>query len=142
MRGLGSSIHPRNVDHRVFDEVHWVNAAEAVWACRRLAAHSYASGGWSVGAVGLVAGWLARTLPAETRISAVFPDGPERYFDTIYNDAFCHEHGLLDRPPADDPDELGDPGQRAVTCWTRCTKVVDPSAARATADRATGEARP
>ena len=38
---------------------------EAVWACRRLAAlRSYATGGWSIGAVALVAAWLARTLPS------------------------------------------------------------------------------
>lgn len=30
MRGLGSSIHPRNVRHDAFDEVHWVGPAEAV----------------------------------------------------------------------------------------------------------------
>lgn len=38
MRGLGSSIYPRNVDYRAFDEVHWVAPPEAVWACRSLAA--------------------------------------------------------------------------------------------------------
>lgn len=53
MRGLGSSIYPRNVDYRAFDEVHWVAPPEAVWACRSLAATHYASGGWSVGAVAL-----------------------------------------------------------------------------------------
>ncbi|HGM2514557.1 TPA: S-sulfocysteine synthase CysK2, partial [Neisseria gonorrhoeae] len=95
MRGLGSSIYPRNVDYRAFDEVHWVAPPEAVWACRSLAATHYASGGWSVGAVALVAGWAARNLPADTTIAAVFPDGPQRYFDTIYNDAYCNEHELL-----------------------------------------------
>ena len=51
MRGLGSSIYPRNVAYGSFSEVHWVAPAEAVWACRRLAASHYATGGWSVGAV-------------------------------------------------------------------------------------------
>jgi cysteine synthase len=53
MRGLGSSIYPRNVAYQQFDEVHWVAPADAVWACRQLATHRYASGGWSVGAVAL-----------------------------------------------------------------------------------------
>ena len=75
MRGLGSSIYPGNVDYGAFDEVHWVAPAEAVWAARTMAATHYASGGWSVGAVALVAGWAARTLPADTTIAAVFPDG-------------------------------------------------------------------
>jgi S-sulfo-L-cysteine synthase (3-phospho-L-serine-dependent) len=125
MRGLGNSIHPRNVAYEQFDEVHWVAPSEAVWACRRLAAACYASGGWSVGAVALVASWLARVQGADERIVAVFPDGPQRYFDTIYNDVYCREHGLLGAPPASEPDEIADPGECEVVRWTRCTTVVD-----------------
>jgi cysteine synthase A len=126
MRGLGSSIHPSNVDYAAFTEVHWVAAAEAVWACRRLARHHYATGGWSVGAVALVAGWAARTHPAGTRIAAIFPDGPHRYLETVYNDAWCREHQLLDHTPPQEPDEIADPGDRTVTRWTRCANVSDP----------------
>lgn len=126
MRGLGSSIHPRNVDYTAFDEIHWVAPAEAVWACRRLAATHHASGGWSVGAVALVAGWAARVHDTGTRIAAVFPDGPHRYADTVYNDAYCDEHGLLDADPPVEPDTIGHPAERVVTSWTRCTTVVDP----------------
>ncbi len=39
MRGLGSSVFPRNVDYSAFNEVHWVAPAEAVWACRSMAAN-------------------------------------------------------------------------------------------------------
>ncbi|WP_066369951.1 hypothetical protein [Herbidospora mongoliensis] len=56
----------------------------------------------------MVASWLARTMPPDTRIVAIFPDGPARYHATIFDDAYCAEHGLLDRPPADE-----------VTRWTR-----------------------
>ena len=126
MRGLGSSIHPRNVDHPAFDEVHWVGPAEAVWAARALASAQSTSGGWSVGAVGLVAGWLARTEPSDVRIAAVFPDGPERYFDTVYNDRYCRENGLvLDTAPTE-PDHIADPFGTAVDRWTRCPNVLDP----------------
>ncbi|MGC5413211.1 pyridoxal-5'-phosphate-dependent protein subunit beta, partial [Streptomyces sp. DT225] len=38
MRGLGSSIYPRNVDYTAFSEVHWVAPGEAVWSARCLAA--------------------------------------------------------------------------------------------------------
>lgn len=127
MCGLGSSIYPRNVDYAAFNEVHWVAPAEAVWACRNLAATHYASGGWSVGAVALVAGWAARTLPSDTTIAAVFPDGPNRYFDTIYNDEYCDEHRLLGGRPATGPDEIASPSAAVVTRWTRTTSVVDPS---------------
>ncbi|WP_020667308.1 PLP-dependent cysteine synthase family protein [Amycolatopsis nigrescens] len=131
MRGLGSSIYPRNVDYAAFDEVHWVSAAESVHTCRTLAAAQYASGGWSVGAVALVSGWLARTLPAGTRIAAIFPDGPQRYFDTVYNDQYCAEHGLLDAAPAAEPDVVGHPAEREVHRWTRCANVVVPDGALA-----------
>lgn len=126
MRGLGSSIHPRNVAYHEFSEVHWVAPGEAAWACRRLAAARFASGGWSVGAVTLVASWLARREPAGTRIVAIFPDGPQRYWNTIYDDGYCAEHGLLEVIPARDPDHLEHPADRVVSRWTRCTTVVDP----------------
>ncbi|MFR9802724.1 PLP-dependent cysteine synthase family protein [Pseudonocardia sp. RS010] len=129
MRGLGSSIHPRNVDYEAFDEVHWVAPAEAVWSCRAMASASYASGGWSVGAVGLVAGWLARSSAPDSRIAAVFPDGPQRYFDTVYNDEYCRSHGLLAQEPALEPDELAHPHERVVDRWTRCSTVIDPRTA-------------
>lgn len=126
MRGLGSSIYPSNVAYSAFDEVHWVSPGEAVWAARALAASSYATGGWSVGAVGLVAGWLARTQPPGTRIAAVFPDGPQRYFDTVYSDEYCRAHGLLDSVPPAEPDLIDHPGDRVVDRWTRCATVLDP----------------
>jgi cysteine synthase A len=126
MRGLGSSIYPANVDYGAFDEVHWVAPSEAVWACRTLAATHHASGGWSVGAVALVAGWATRTSDADARIAAVFPDGPQRYFDTVYNDGYCDEHGLLDADPPIEPDTIAHPSERVVRSWTRCTTVVDP----------------
>ncbi|MCX3062722.1 PLP-dependent cysteine synthase family protein [Streptomyces beihaiensis] len=117
MRGLGSSIHPGNVDHAAFDEIHWVGPAEAVRSARRLAQRRFATGGWSVGAVALVAGWLARRgRPAGTRIVAVFPDGPQRYFDTVFNDEFCAAHGLLDGAVPQVPVRVAGPGPE-VTGW-------------------------
>ena len=129
MRGLGSSIYPRNVDYSTFDEVHWVAPGEAVWTCRTLASGSYATGGWSVGAVGLVADWVARTSRPDARTVAIFPDGPQRYFDTVYNDEFCRAHGLLDQHPAERPDELAWCGERTVTRWSRCATVTAPAQA-------------
>lgn len=139
MRGLGSSIHPRNVDYDAFDEVHWVAPHEAVWTCRQLAATHHASGGWSVGAVALVASWVARTHDPDVRVAAVFPDGPQRYFDTVYNDDYCARHRLLDAPPSMEPDTIATPGERVVDRWTRCETVVDPVVA--TAGKVTGASR-
>jgi cysteine synthase A len=127
MRGLGSSIYPRNVDYTAFNEVHWVAPAEAVWACRTLASTHYASGGWSVGAVALVAGWVARTNPSSTTIVAVFPDGPQRYFDTVYNDDYCRVHRLLGSEPPRNPNVISDPRRQVVASWTRTCAVTDPT---------------
>ncbi|MER5543905.1 PLP-dependent cysteine synthase family protein [Streptomyces sp. NPDC002589] len=126
MRGLGSSIHPGNVDHAAFDEVHWVAPGEAVRACRELARGHCAGGGWSVGAVALVANWLARTQPEPTRIVAIFPDGPHRYWNTVYSDDYCRAHDLLGSAPVADPDEIARPDERVVERWTRCTDVTVP----------------
>ncbi|MFI0977568.1 PLP-dependent cysteine synthase family protein [Streptomyces sp. NPDC021093] len=128
MRGLGSSIYPRNVAYDLFDEVHWVAPHEAVWACRKLAGSHYATGGWSVGAVALAAGWLARTQAADARIVAVFPDGPQRYLGTVYDDDYCTRHGLLDPPPALEPQVIGRQDEKEVTSWTRCTEIAAPRA--------------
>ncbi|WP_424533573.1 PLP-dependent cysteine synthase family protein [Sphaerisporangium viridialbum] len=127
MRGLGSSIYPRNVDYGAFSEVHWVAPGEAIWASRLLAKARYATGGWSVGAVALAASWVARTEPARTRIAAIFPDGPERYFDTVFNDTYCADRGLLDAKPEPEPDEVAHPAEVEVLRWTRCANVVDPT---------------
>ncbi|MFC5657091.1 PLP-dependent cysteine synthase family protein [Streptomyces nogalater] len=139
MRGLGSSIYPRNVAYEQFSEVHWVTPHEAVWTCRQLAASHYATGGWSVGAVALVAGWLARTMQAGARIAAVFPDGPQRYLGTVYDDDYCAAHGLLDCPPAPEPEVIGRPDEKEATSWTRCTTVLDPLTARGAGRGAAGD---
>ncbi|MBY0291053.1 MAG: PLP-dependent cysteine synthase family protein [Mycobacteriaceae bacterium] len=127
MRGLGSSIYPRNVDYAAFNEVHWVAPQEAVWACRTLAATHYATGGWSGGAVSLVAGWVARTNPSSANIAAVFPDGPQRYFDTVYNDDYCRAHGLLVSNPPRSPEVIADAREHVVTSWTRTSSIADPT---------------
>ncbi|MBP0456055.1 PLP-dependent cysteine synthase family protein [Streptomyces montanisoli] len=134
MRGLGSSIYPRNVAYERFDEVHWVAPSEAVWACRQLAASHYATGGWSVGAVTLAASWLARTHDPRTRIAAIFPDGPQRYLGTVYDDEYCASHGLLDAPSPVEPEVVGRPDEKEVVRWSRCTTVLDPLARRDAAD--------
>lgn len=124
MRGLGSSIHPRNVAYADFDEVHWIGPAEAVWACRTLARDAFVTGGWSTGAVALVAAWASRMNPG-AGVVTVFPDGPHRYLDTIFDDEFCRTHGLLEPPVATGPVEVADPRLEA-TGWTRCRSVTDP----------------
>ncbi|MEU3725782.1 pyridoxal-phosphate dependent enzyme [Streptomyces sp. NPDC031705] len=134
MRGLGSSIHPANVRHGAFDEVHWVGPAEAVDACRRLARGSFVSGGWSTGAVALVSAWAARAEPGAV-VATVFPDGPHRYLGTVYDDDFCLAHGLTTTVPARRPLEIPHPGAAEALGWARCRTVRDPVAAPLAAPR-------
>ncbi|WP_149179246.1 cysteine synthase family protein [Streptomyces sp. TRM49041] len=125
MRGLGSSIHPRNVAYDAFDEVHWVGPAEAADACRRLAFGNFVSGGWSTGAVALVAAWAARVHPGAV-VATVFPDGPHRYLGSVYDDDFMTAHGLAQAAVATRPVEIPHPGAVEATGWARCRAVTDP----------------
>ncbi|MGX7829161.1 PLP-dependent cysteine synthase family protein [Actinokineospora sp. 24-640] len=127
MRGLGSSIHPGNVAHAEFDEVHWLGPVEVVNACRLLARGAFVSGGWSTGAVALVAAWVARVEPGAV-VATVFPDGPHRYLGTIFDDDFCRGRGLLG-PAADRPVEIGEPDSVEAVAWTRCRSVAAPRVA-------------
>ncbi|WP_245834569.1 PLP-dependent cysteine synthase family protein [Streptomyces aidingensis] len=132
MRGLGSSIHPRNVRYEIFDEVHWVGPREAADACRRLARGCFVSGGWSTGAVALVAAWAARTRPGAV-VATVFPDGPHRYLGTLFDDDYCLRQGLTGSgggPVADRPLEIPHPQAVEATGWARCRTVADPLADR------------
>ncbi|MFF3322600.1 PLP-dependent cysteine synthase family protein [Streptomyces sp. NPDC002889] len=125
MRGLGSSIHPRNVAYDAFDEVHWIGPAEAADACRRLAAGNFVSGGWSTGAVALVAAWAARVHPGAV-VATVFPDGPHRYLGTVYDDDFAATHALGSAAAATRPVEIPHPRAVEATGWARCRTVTDP----------------
>lgn len=125
MRGLGSSIHPRNVAYHAFDEVHWVGPAESADACRRLARASFVSGGWSTGAVALVAAWAARVHPGAV-VATVFPDGPYRYLGSVYDDAFTTAHGIDPARAATRPVEIPHPGAVEAVGWARCATVTDP----------------
>ncbi|MBH0780229.1 pyridoxal-phosphate dependent enzyme [Nocardia sp. NEAU-351] len=124
MRGLGSSILPRNVAYATFDEVHWVGPTEAAASCRELAGATTIAGGWSTGATALVAAWAARREPS-ARVLTVFPDGPMRYLRTIYDDRWCAEQGI-DGAPVTHPVEIGSSERVEVRGWARCRAVADP----------------
>ncbi|OLT49021.1 pyridoxal-5'-phosphate-dependent protein subunit beta [Saccharomonospora sp. CUA-673] len=136
MRGLGSSIHPDNVAYDQFDEVHWVGPGETVDACRRLAAGTFVSGGWSTGAAAMVAAWCARELGSD-RVAAVFPDGPSRYWESVFDDGFCLRHGLT--AVADEPDTVDSVADSVGHRWARCVDVPDPCERRAPRPDATRE---
>jgi cysteine synthase len=100
LRGLGNSLIPGNLDHKTFDDVHWVSAAEAFTATRILYRTTTLFQGPTSGASWLVAQWYAKKHP-DARVVCVFPDSGERYLDNVYDDAYLHEYGLhVERMPS------------------------------------------
>lgn len=141
LRGLGNSLLPQNLDHTIFDEVHWVTAAEAFTATRLLHHQTGLFRGPTSGACWLVARHLALREP-DARVVCIFPDDGHRYGDSVYDDAFLTAHRLrLERLPSQ-PLEVTEPlaagpswsflrwqrrsfhavtGRRASTLWARRT---------------------
>lgn len=93
LRGLGNSLLPTNLNHRLFDLVHWVAAPEAFRATRQLHYQTALFCGGTSGAAWMVAAHLARENPRAT-VVCLFPDDGFRYADTIYNDDYLTAHGL------------------------------------------------
>jgi cysteine synthase len=93
LRGLGNSLLPPNVDHTAFDLVHWVGAAEAFHATRRLHREHALFMGPTSGAAYLVADWWARQNP-DALAAVVLPDEGYRYQDTVYDDAWLDAQGV------------------------------------------------
>jgi cysteine synthase len=99
LRGLGNSLMPDNVDHRAFDEVHWVSGPEAFLATRELHGRHGLFVGPTSGAAFLVARWWARENP-DANVAVLFPDDGCRYLETVYNDSWlAQQNALLDRLP-------------------------------------------
>jgi cysteine synthase A len=135
LRGLGSSIHPRNVDPANFDDVHWVGAATAFHATRRLhQRHGLFMGGTS-GAAWLVAQWYAQRNPGAT-VVALLPDQGWRYLDTVYDDRWLQQHGVLLTELPGAPTEVQHPDEVSGE-WTRLAWRRR-SLAQVTAGAATG----
>jgi cysteine synthase A len=93
LRGLGNSLMPGNVTHTVFDEIHWVSAAEAFRATRLLYQTKALYMGGTSGAAYMVANWWAKRHP-ERRVVVLFPDEGYRYEHTIYNDQWLRANDL------------------------------------------------
>lgn len=94
LRGLGNSLMPKNLDHTVFDEAHWVNAAEGFAATRELHRRHALYMGPTSGAAYMVARWWAEKNPTAT-VVAIFPDEGYRYQDTVYDDEWMRCQGVL-----------------------------------------------
>jgi cysteine synthase len=116
LRGLGMSLMPPNLDHRVIDDVHWCAASVAYAATRRLhRAHALFMGPTS-GAAYLVGKWWARQNPSALTV-VMMPDEGYRYQDTVYDDDWLRQAGHLAAPIPAEPILVDDP-TRPEGSWT------------------------
>jgi cysteine synthase A len=116
LRGLGMSLMPANVDHRVFDAVHWTTAPVAYAATRQLHRRHALFMGPSSGAAYLAARSWARANPSALTV-VMLPDEGYRYQDTVYNDEWLLARGYLDAQPPAEPILVDDP-TRPTGSWS------------------------
>jgi cysteine synthase len=116
LRGLGMSLLPGNVDHTVFDSVHWCTAACAYAATRRLHQKHALYQGPTSGAAYLVAEWWARANPDAVTV-VMLPDEGHRYQDTVYDDEWLMAEGHLAAEVPAEPVQVGYPDEEAGA-WT------------------------
>jgi cysteine synthase len=116
LRGLGMSLMPANVDHRVFDAVHWCSAAVAYAATRQLHRRHALFMGPSSGAAYLVARWWAAANSGALTV-VMMPDEGYRYLDTVYDDGWLQDGGYLDTQLPAEPAMVDQPSAPAGP-WT------------------------
>jgi len=116
LRGMGMSMMPANLDHRVFDTVHWCAPGPAYLATRQLHRQHALFMGPSGGAAYLVAQWWADANPGAVTV-VMLPDEGYRYQDTVYDDAWLRSGGYLDQPLPAEPVTVADPTRPEGT-WT------------------------
>lgn len=118
LRGLGNSLVPPNVDHCVFDEIHWLSDVMAFASTRELYLRHGLFMGPTSGCAFLVSRWAARRH-AGARIVAIMPDEGHRYTATVYNDAWYQQVTKSHKEaPTAAPREVTTPEQ-AVGTWCR-----------------------
>jgi cysteine synthase A len=93
LHGIGNRVLPESLDHSLFDEVHWVTAAEACKATRTLHQELSLFCGASSGAAWLVASYLARKN-RKAHIVCILPDDGQHYTDTVYSDQYLLRNDL------------------------------------------------
>ena len=83
--GLGTSVRPALLDESFIDDVVWVEEADTVRTCHRMARRGFLFGGSTGTVVSGALGWLAEHDPFDRLTAvAIAPDLGERYLDTLY----------------------------------------------------------
>jgi 2,3-diaminopropionate biosynthesis protein SbnA len=83
--GLGMNVRPDLLDESFIDDVVWVEEAETIRTCHRMARSGFLFGGSTGTVVSGAAEWLAQHDPrGQLTAVAIAPDLGERYLDTLY----------------------------------------------------------
>lgn len=108
LRGLGNSIMPQNLDHTLYDEVHWINANLAFSKTRWLHSKKGLFCGPTTGAAFCVADYLASKNPNRKYVF-IAPDEGYRYLETIYSDPWLKANKFSKRVVESKPIEVSHP---------------------------------
>ena len=118
LRGLGNSLMPQNLTHSLFDEAHWVSAAEGFAATRALHRKHALYMGPTSGSAYLVARWWAEKNPEATAV-VIFPDEGYRYQNTVYNDEWLRANNVWGEDSPREPRLVDHPLEAPGDVWTR-----------------------
>jgi cysteine synthase A len=104
LRGLGMGLQPANVEHAVFDSVHWTSPPLAYAGTRELHRRHALFMGPTSGAAYTVARWRAAADPDALTV-VMMPDEGYRYLDTVYDDGWlaASGHGFDGLPTGPEP---------------------------------------
>ncbi len=89
--GHGSAIRPALLDPSLVDDVVHVDDMDCIVACRNLTAQEGILAGGSSGATLAALRQFSHRIPAGANCVLIFPDGGDRYLNTIYSDSWVTE---------------------------------------------------
>ncbi|MCS7483564.1 2,3-diaminopropionate biosynthesis protein SbnA [Umezawaea endophytica] len=90
--GLGTSVRPDLLVESLVDDVVYVQEADTIRACHRLARHGFLFGGSTGTVVSGARAWLDENAAGRDLISvAISPDLGERYLDTVYQENWLRD---------------------------------------------------
>jgi 2,3-diaminopropionate biosynthesis protein SbnA len=90
--GHGASVRPALLDPSVPDIVIHVTDLDCVVGCRRLTQREAILAGGSSGATASAVDKLSAVIADGSNCVLIFPDGGDRYLDTIYSDEWVTKH--------------------------------------------------
>jgi cysteine synthase A len=90
--GYGASVRPALLNTQCVNRVVHVTDLECVVGCRRLVRSEAIFVGGSSGATVAALYRIASSVPGGSRCVLIFPDGGDRYLETIYSDSWVKQH--------------------------------------------------